>query len=403
MESSPTSTSTDTQTVPPSAPLELFLTNLKLYYDYFPFYKTNHITTLEQALNFRNFSSKLSLTEERKLRFLLINIRSLRESLPSSKSSQILHLMTTPLTFEDSTPLTSDTILKSFKSGSKTKYQQNTIKPSSLYTINLEAKKLTSISIETSFTNLTKLNLTDNFLQSITYMNCPNLEELILSNNFIKKMENLSQFPKLTKLDLSNNLIYIFENINTNVYLNEVNLSNQFIPKFVNFVIHPSCSNVNGNRIEYVNLQGCNIMNCVELTQFPFMRRLNISNNCIYDLMNVLDVCKRCPYIETLDVMKNPFVNENKTTYKNFIIIACANIREMDGKEVKDNEKIYVNNLFARKYGKQQGMALQKGKQQQQSKTDKNVVSKGMTVIPITKNVDMPYNYKQLINNDYYK
>jgi hypothetical protein len=30
--------------------------------------------------------------------------------------------------------------------------------------------------------------------------------------------------------------------------------------------------------------------------------------------------------------MKNPFVNENKTTYKNFIIIACANIREMDGK-----------------------------------------------------------------------
>jgi hypothetical protein len=89
MESSPTSTSTDTQTVPPSAPLELFLTNLKLYYDYFPFYKTNNITTLEQALNFRNFPSKLSPTEERKLRFLLINIRSLRESLPSSKSSQI--------------------------------------------------------------------------------------------------------------------------------------------------------------------------------------------------------------------------------------------------------------------------------------------------------------------------
>ena len=89
MESSPTSTSTDTQTVPPSAPLELCLTNLKLYYDYFPFYKTNNITTLEQALNFRNFPSKLSPTEERKLRFLLINIRSLRESLPSSKSSQI--------------------------------------------------------------------------------------------------------------------------------------------------------------------------------------------------------------------------------------------------------------------------------------------------------------------------
>ena len=116
MESSPTSTSTDTQTVPPSAPLELFLTNLKLYYDYFPFYKTNNITTLEQALNFRNFPSKLSPTEERKLRFLLINIRSLRESLPSSKSSQILHLMTTPITFEDPIPLTSDTILKSFKS-----------------------------------------------------------------------------------------------------------------------------------------------------------------------------------------------------------------------------------------------------------------------------------------------
>ena len=394
-----TSTSTETETVPPSAPLELFLTNLKLYYDYFPFYKTNHITTLEQALNFRNFPSKLSPSEERKLRFLLINIRSLRESLPSSKSSQILHLMTTPLTFDVSTVLTSETLLKSFKSSAKLKYNQSSLKPSSLYSINVEAKKLTSISIETSFTNLTKLNLTDNFLQTISFMNCPNLEELILSNNFIKKMENLSQFPKLTKLDLSNNLIYIFENIGTNTHLNEVNLSNQFIPKFVNFVIHPSCSN--DNRIEYINLQGCNIMNCTELTQFPLLRRLNISNNCIYDLMNVLEVCKRCSYIETLDVMKNPFVNENKTTYKNFIIIACANIREMDGKEIKDNERIYVNNLFARKYGKQQGISLQKGKQQ--NNIEKNGVSKGMTVIPITKNQDMPYNYKQLINNDYYK
>jgi hypothetical protein len=84
--------------------------------------------------------------------------------------------MTTPLTFEDTTILTSDTILKSFKSTTKPKYQQTPIKPSSLYTINLEAKKLTSISIETPFTNLTKLNLTDNNLQYISpNMNCPNL------------------------------------------------------------------------------------------------------------------------------------------------------------------------------------------------------------------------------------
>ena len=195
------------------------------------------------------------------------------------------------------------------------------MKPSTLFSVNVENKKITNISIKDSFSNLKHLYLNDNFIQKIGFFNCPNLELLDLTNNFIKKMENLEQFPKLNKLSLSNNLIYILENLQNNPDLEIIDLGNQYIPNFVNFAVHPQCASPN-NLLSSINLEGCNLISCSELGQFPLLRDINLKNNGILDLMNVLTLTKRCPYIEKINVLNNPFTQENKTTYKNFIIIS---------------------------------------------------------------------------------
>ena len=79
--------------IPPSVPLELFLINLKLYRDFFSFYKSKGIYTLEEALSFRDFPTKKTAVEEKKIKFLLDNIRAIRETLPKNQNEQIIYLI----------------------------------------------------------------------------------------------------------------------------------------------------------------------------------------------------------------------------------------------------------------------------------------------------------------------
>lgn len=383
--------------IPPSVPLELFLINLKLYRDFFSFYKSKGIYTLEEALSFRDFPTKKTAVEEKKIKFLLDNIRAIRETLPKNQNEQIIYLINKEIIFEEEKTITTETLLNSYKTSTTkpnfcrpNKFQSQNLKPSTLFSANVENKKITNISIKDSFSNLKHLYLNDNFIQKIGFFNCPNLELLDLTNNFIKKMENLEQFPKLNKLSLSNNLIYILENLQNNPDLEIIDLGNQYIPNFVNFAVHPQCASPN-NLLSSINLEGCNLISCSELGQFPLLRDINLKNNGILDLMNVLTLTKRCPYIEKINVLNNPFTQKNKTTYKNFIIISCKNLNEINEKEVKENEKIYVNNLFARKYNHNPNP---------KKPTNKNNVSNGLTITHVTRNNtnNSNINYANLYN-----
>ena len=85
-------------------------------------------------------------------------------------------------------------ILKSFINGTNTtnfckmnKFQTQHLKPSSLYSANLQKfriNKLSTAAIE-GFTNLQNLHLDSNRIQKIQGLHFPNLEELSLLNNYI--------------------------------------------------------------------------------------------------------------------------------------------------------------------------------------------------------------------------
>ena len=87
--------------IPPSVPLELFLTNLKLYRDLISFYRKKGVSTLEQALPFRDFPSKMTSAEEKRTKFLLNNIRAIRETLPKELNEQIMYLINKEIIFDE--------------------------------------------------------------------------------------------------------------------------------------------------------------------------------------------------------------------------------------------------------------------------------------------------------------
>lgn len=388
--------------IPPGVSLELFLCNLKLYRDTYSFFKLRGVKTLEQLINFRNYPQKQTPIEKK--RFILIqnNLRAIRDELPKSDlNAQILYLINKPIVFESSVNLKGDLILKEFKNSTNvpnyclpTKFQSQNLKHNSLYSSNLTGKRIGKISIEDDFINLKQLYLDDNRIQKIENLNLPNLEILSFANNYIRKIENLENLPNLQNLNVSNNLIQIFEGVGYNQRLQEIDLSNQYIPKFINFVIRPQCVAPN-NIIQNINLENCNIIDPKGLVQFPYLRILNLKENSIYEMMDVLTVCKACIYLENINVLKNPFIQENKTTYRNFIIIACKNLNEIDEKEITNNEKVYVNNLFMRKYAHTKEKKAPKPKQ--------NNLSSGLTIQHVQRepapSMPNPYDYYKYGNN----
>ena len=350
-----------------SSPLELFLCLTKLYNDFYPFFKRQGIHNLEKAIQFKNYaiknkelSHKIHLNNFNKEKdFLELNFRNIRDDIfKLDKYQQITYLLSKQVKFDGGdVVLDTQMILKSFINGTSTpnfckmnKFQTQNLKPSSLYSANLQKFKITKLfgnKID-GFINLKNLYLDGNKIQEIKGLNFPNLEELNLSDNYIRKIENLEFCPKLKILNLSYNNIHILENTQKNIYLENINLSNQYIPNFIVFIIKPNSLQ---NSIKIINLENVNLFN-ISLPFLPFLQEINVKNNQINEMMEVLSIVKNSPYLRKINCLGNPFIVDNKANYRNFIIIAGKNLEEIDEKEVKENEKIYVNQLYNRKFGK---------------------------------------------------
>lgn len=391
-----------------STPLELFLCLTKTYNDFFPFYKRQGVSTISQAISFKNYSVKyskahLNINFNKAKEFIEINFRNMRqELLKYDKYQQIIYLMETPLKFEgNDVVLDSQLILKSFINGTSTpnfckmnKFQTQNLKPSSLYSANLQKFKINKLprnKIE-GFINLKNLYLDSNRIQEIKGLFFPNLEELNLADNYIRKMENLEGCPRLKILNLSYNNIHILENIKNNIYLENINLSNQYIPRFIYFMIRINTI-PSPNAIKVLNLENINLYSIPAF--FPFLQEINIKNNQIKEMMEILSIVKNSPYLRKINCLGNPFILDNKMNYRNFIIIAGQNLEEVDEKEVKENEKIYVNQLYNRKFGKK--------KIKIKEKNEEDIGKQNLIVTKVSSKTNNPkYNIPHNNPYDYY-
>ena len=390
-----------------SSPLELFLCLTKTYNDFFPFYKRQGVSTLEQAISFKNYTSKNSkghsnVNLDKEKEFIQFNFRNIRTEIKKfDKYQQIIYLLQTPLKFDgNEIELDSQLILKSFINGTSTpnfckmnKFQTQNLKPSSLYSANLQKFKITKLPRNKidGFTNLKSLYLDNNKIQEIKGLFFPNLEELNLSDNYIRKIENLEGLPKLKILNLSYNNIHILENIQKNIYLENINLSNQYIPNFILFVINQN--SIANNPIKILNLENVNLTS-ITIPFYPYLQEINVKNNQINEMMEILSIVKNSPYLRKINCLGNPFISDNKTNYRNFIIIAGQNLEEIDEKEVNENEKIYVNQLYNRKFGKHKIKA--------KGKNEIDIGKENLIVTKVASKPNFKYNNPPNIPYDFY-
>ena len=390
-----------------SSPLELFLCLTKTYNDFFPFYKRQGVSTLEQAISFKNYTSKNSkghsnVNLDKEKEFIQFNFRNIRTEIKKfDKYQQIIYLLQTPLKFDgNEIELDSQLILKSFINGTSTpnfckmnKFQTQNLKPSSLYSANLQKFKITKLPRNKidGFTNLKSLYLDNNKIQEIKGLFFPNLEELNLSDNYIRKIENLEGLPKLKILNLSYNNIHILENIQKNIYLENINLSNQYIPNFILFVINQN--SIANNPIKILNLENVNLTS-ITIPFYPYLQEINVKNNQINEMMEILSIVKNSPYLRKINCLGNPFISDNKTNYRNFIIIAGQNLEEIDEKEVNENEKIYVNQLYNRKFGKHKIKA--------RGKNEIDIGKENLIVTKVASKPNFKYNNPPNIPYDFY-
>jgi len=392
-----------------SSPLELFLCLTKTYNDFFPFFKRQGIITLEQAISFKNYAQKnnkahpnINFNKEKE--FIEINLRNIRQEISKyDRYQQIIFLLENLLKFDgNEITLDSQLILKSFINGTSTpnfckmnKFQTQNLKPSSLYSANLQKFKIMKLptnKIE-GFVNLKNLYLDSNRIQEIKGLYFPNLEELNLADNYIRKIENLEGCPKLKILNLSYNNIHILENIKNNIYIENINLSNQYIPNFIYFMIKMS-SLPNPFPLKILNLENTNLYYIPQIF-FPFLEEINIKNNQIKEMMDILSIVKNSPYLRKINCLGNPFILENKSNYRNFIIIAGKNLEEVDEKEIKENEKIYVNQLYNRKFGKK--------KIKNKEKNQVDIGKENLVVTKVSSKANPKYNIPHNNPYDYYK
>lgn len=227
-----------------------------------------------------------------------------------------------------------------------------------------------------SFINLKHLYLSNNLIQKIEGISeLYSLTTLNISDNYIRKIEGLETLNNLEELFLQNNLITKLENLPSNATcLKEINISNQKLckeyenyDKDLSFTFDFSDFNLINNKLSYLkklNVSNNNIKDALLINLFndncnclSNLIELDISNNNINDFNNLLLLIKSNNKLQILNYENNSFMDSNlksinKNSFSDYVIKYCINIKNINKRELKDNELIFVRNKFKSRPGK---------------------------------------------------
>ena len=126
---------------------------------------------------------------------------------------------------------------------------------------NLSSNYVSNIDVMAKYPNLLIIDASDNYISSISFK-LPRLTKLILRNNFLEQIPNLSQFLALQELDLSTNKLTSFR-----LQIVEENFLN--LTKI----------NLNNNKIDFTIDKGGLAEFIDKLKKMKMLGVLNIDNN----------------------------------------------------------------------------------------------------------------------------
>jgi Leucine-rich repeat (LRR) protein len=334
--------------------LEQFLCNIKLRDDLLRIIITKGIDNFEKLADIDKYNLNTYVNENSK-KLIKENFKKICEIQQENENQNLLTIIRNTFNELGGVALSKEMLMNSFKmKGKSNSYLPNYLKesninPSQIFSAFLSEKNISFLNYYEGFKNLKYLYLGSNKIQKVEALNFPNLLVLDLSNNFIRKIENIENLSNLTTLNLEKNLIPTLENISNLGFLDTLNLSKQGLTTNQIFEINLENFPID-NSLTSLYLDGNNLVDPSSLIILRNIRKLKLNDNKIVDIALLLDCLKEMSLLEDLSVGSNPFI-ETLRNFRDMIILRCPCIREIDNKTVTNNEAQYVNKLYSMKFG----------------------------------------------------
>lgn len=196
--------------------------------------------------------------------------------------------------------------------------------------------------------NLSVLYLYDNHLTMIpNLMQNQFLTMLYLQNNSISRIEGLHPLIRLTKLYLGGNCITVIEGLEKLQQLQELHIENQILPPGEKLLFDPRSLKAIALSLKVLNVSGNNLDSIRDLEGLRSVSHFTAIDNQLNDMKELAHVFGQWFDLNKLDLMGNPLCHKAK--YKDRIIVMAKKLDTLDGKQISETAKQFLQNWHANK------------------------------------------------------
>ena len=208
--------------------------------------------------------------------------------------------------------------------------------------VNLAGKGLTGMKGLERCRRMQTLYLYENAIDSLTPLSfARGLTHLYLQHNSLSSFHGLGELPLLSKLSADYNRIETVSDLEGCTGLAELHLSHQQLePGSPGMSIAPPTVAVLRECLQSIAIRGCALRNVGELGHLSALESIDGAESGIDDIAEVEGVLRALPNITRLNLSGCPVTKTRK--YRDSVVLAGLHIAELDGKPVRDDERLFL-------------------------------------------------------------
>ncbi|XP_065062535.1 protein phosphatase 1 regulatory subunit 42-like [Rhopilema esculentum] len=196
--------------------------------------------------------------------------------------------------------------------------------------------------------NLSVLYLYDNNIKLIKNLSSTsNLTHLYLQKNQLTRISGLNGLTRLSKLYLGSNSISVVEGLEKVESLSELHVENQHLPPGESLLFDPRTIESLSKSLTVLNVSGNNLTEVSELSPLGRITQFFASHNNLTDLYDLSCAVRSWPTLSKLELTGNPFCHKKK--YRDKIILMSRRLVMLDGKEVNEATRLFLQSWQANK------------------------------------------------------
>ncbi|XP_042691443.1 protein phosphatase 1 regulatory subunit 42 [Centrocercus urophasianus] len=214
--------------------------------------------------------------------------------------------------------------------------------------LNLSDRNLDAIGDISLCRNLRVLYLYDNQISQIQNLDfASHLTHLYLQNNRISCIENLSSLKNLEKLYLGGNSIAVVEGLDQLKEIRELHIESQHLPLGEKLLFDPKSLRSLAKSLSVLNISNNNIDELEELAVLENLSHLRAADNQLQHTKDLEVVLNKWTKLCSMDLTGNPICHKPK--YRDRIVVQSPTLEYLDGKEIKEIERVFLMNWKASK------------------------------------------------------